>query len=70
MMDAMINQEAKYPQAVEYIQPTIRKQLEQRKERVEVELEDIKNALKLLDENPTFEKVHDAISKVQRGLLR
>jgi hypothetical protein len=50
----------------ECISPTIREQMEQQKRNYERKLAEINDVLKLLDENPSFEKVHDAISKVQR----
>ena len=44
-------------------QETVRERLERRKRQHEAQLADVNAALLLLDENPTFEKVHDAIQK-------
>lgn len=49
----------------EYIPPSLREQLVSQKTRLERSLTDVNNALFLLDENPTFEKVQDAIAKTQ-----
>lgn len=42
----------------------IREQLEQRKIHLIQSLDDINRTIKLLDENPHFEEIHDAISKL------
>ena len=51
--------------------PTIREQLTQRRESLVRQMGEIDAAVALLDQNPNFEAIHDAISKLNmRGLLR
>lgn len=49
--------------AQELIAPTVRGQLVERKRRMERDLQSVNEAIAMLDENPGFEKVHDAINK-------
>jgi hypothetical protein len=53
------------------IPPTIRARLIHRRDQLARELQDVEIAIGLLDKNPSFEKIHDAISKVERirGIL-
>ena len=43
---------------------TIRERMRDRLQTLVAEKERVENVLKLLDENPNFEKIHDAISQV------
>lgn len=45
-----------------------RERLEERKRIIESQLKEINEALRLLDENPVFEKIRDAISRTNIGL--
>lgn len=42
--------------------PTIRESLVSEKTRLNYQLQKVEKALQILDENPSFEKVHDAIA--------
>jgi len=50
--------------AVENIPATMRERLQKKKEQLERNIAEIDSTLKLMDENPGFEKVHDAISRL------
>lgn len=47
----------------DYIPPTVRQRLEKRKADLERSLGDVNAALEMLNSNPAFEAVHDAIAK-------
>ena len=65
--DLAVNKAVEPLGAQQYVPPTIREQLLDKKAALERDVDAVNAALKLMDENPSFEKVHDAISKV-RGL--
>lgn len=50
------------------INEPMRKRLEWKKQRLEKDLAEINEAIKMLDENPLLEKFHDAVMKVRLGL--
>lgn len=52
-------------------EPQLRDDIVRRIDSLERQLAESKEALALLDENPTFEKIHNAIAKLNmRGILR
>lgn len=48
----------------QYIPPSIRKQLQDKRDVLAKHLQSIDEAIAALDENPAFERVHDILSKV------
>lgn len=54
----------------EYIPPTMRENLQKTRAALMAKVERIDEALRLLDETPAYEKIHDAIVKAQVGGLR
>jgi cell division protein FtsB len=55
---------------VEQVPQTLREQLEKKIEKYKQNIEQIQATIKLMDDNPGFEKVHDAISRLSRLGLR
>lgn len=45
----------------------MRKRLEWKRQRIEKELAEVNEAIKMLDENPLLEKFHDAVMMVRLG---
>lgn len=55
----------------EYKHPTIRQQLSAELARLEKRRSEVETAINLLDRNPQFEAMHDALSKLNvQGILR
>lgn len=50
------------------INEPMRKRLEWKRQRIEKELAEVNEAIKMLDENPLLEKFHDAVMRVRLGL--
>ncbi len=58
-------------QPCEIKMPTIREQLLSRKRSLALQTEEVDAAIAVLDKNPSFEEVHNALNKLNvRGLLR
>lgn len=54
---------AETPKGLRIRMPSIRERLIDKKANLESSLQEVNEAIKMLDENPAFEKVQDAIAK-------